>query len=274
VARATAKENGFITKVKVTVPKNLKKRYLQGSVQITPSAAIGVILTVMLVHAPNAEGADSFRSSISSAHVDLGEAFTFFFLMLGPTNVLAPFAKITEGADVRFRRQLAVRATVFSCLALGAAAFVGQKSLHDYGVSLNVLALTAGFVLSAVAFQRILEQFHPGPIDKAAAETPSLQSAVLRLAFPTIITPYGIAAVIILTAIASDTSTKIAIFLIALGILLLDLLAMFLARPLLKWLGAPLLILNAVLAIIQLAFGVQVIVTSLAAIGVFSPRFQ
>jgi hypothetical protein len=46
---------------------------------------------------------------------------------------------------------------------------------------------------------------------------------VLRLAFPTIVTPYGIAAVIIVTAIASDTSTEIAIFFIALGVLLLDL---------------------------------------------------
>jgi multiple antibiotic resistance protein len=97
---------------------------------------------------------------------------------------------------------------------------------------------------------------------------------VLRLAFPTIITPYGIAAVIIHAAIASDTSTKVAIFLVALGVLLLDLFAMLIARPLLKWLGAPLLILNAVLAIIQLAFGVQIIVTSLAAIGVFPHQAQ
>jgi multiple antibiotic resistance protein len=82
---------------------------------------------------------------------------------------------------------------------------------------------------------------------------------VLRLAFPTIVTPHGIAADIILTAIASDTSTEIAIFFIALGVLLLDLFAMLIARPLMKWLGAPLLILNASLAIIQLAFGVQII---------------
>jgi len=61
---------------------------------------------------------------------------------------------------------------------------------------------------------------------------------------------------------------------IALGVLLLDLFAMLIARPLLKWLGAPLLILNAVLAIIQLAFGVQIIVSSLAAIGVFPDQAQ
>jgi multiple antibiotic resistance protein len=125
-----------------------------------------------------------------------------------------------------------------------------------------------------VAFQTILEQFRPVAIDRTVAEKLSLDSAVLRLTFPTIVTPYGIAAVIIFIAIAQETPTEVAIFLLAVGVLLLDLVAMLIARPLLKWLGVPLLILNAVLAIIQLAFGVQIILTSLAAIGVFPLRAQ
>ena len=48
-----------------------------------PLAIIGVILTFILAYAANAEAGGTFRSSISSAHVDLGESFTFFFLMLG-----------------------------------------------------------------------------------------------------------------------------------------------------------------------------------------------
>jgi multiple antibiotic resistance protein len=233
-----------------------------------------MMFTVLLGNVPKALANGSFRSSISSAHLDLGETFTFFFLMLGPINVLRPFVKMTERADDRFRRRLAVRATIFSCLALVAAALVGERNLRDLGVSLNVLMLTGGLVLAAVAFQTILEQFRPVPTDKTGAETLPLDSAVLHLAFPIIITPYGIAAVIILAAIASDTSTEVAVFLLAVGVLLLDLFAMLLARPILKWLGAPLLILNAVLAIIQLAFGVQITITSLAAIGVFSLRVQ
>jgi multiple antibiotic resistance protein len=127
-------------------------------------------------------------------------------------------------------------------------------------------------VLSVVAFQKILEQFRPVATEETEAETLSLDSAAFRLAFPSVITPYGIAAVIIFIAIAQETPTKVAIFLLAVGVLLLDLVAMLIARPLLKWLGAPLLILDAVLAVIQLAFGVQIILTSLAAIGVFPLR--
>ena len=81
--------------------------------------------------------------------------------MLGPINVLGPFVKMTKRADDRFRRQLAIRATIFSCLALAAAALVGERSLRDYGVSLNVLMLTGGLVLSVVAFQTIFQQFRP-----------------------------------------------------------------------------------------------------------------
>jgi multiple antibiotic resistance protein len=149
-----------------------------------------------------------------------------------------------------------------------------RKNLRNFGVSLNVLALTGGLVFSVVAFRTILEQFQAVPKDKPEAETLSLNSAVLRLAFPTIISPYGIAAVIIFAAIASDASTQVAIFSLALSVLFMDLVAMLLARPLLKWLGAPLLILNAVLSIIQLAFGVQIIITTLASIGLFSPGSQ
>jgi multiple antibiotic resistance protein len=248
------------------------QRYIRGSIRITPLATIGVILTVVLADASSAQTSGSFRSSISSSHVDLGETFTFFFLMLGPIKVLGPFVKMTERAEARFRRQLAIRATLFSCLALAAAALVGERTLRDYGVPLNVLALTGGLVLSVVAFQKILEQFRPVATEETEAETLSLDSAAFRLAFPSVITPYGIAAVIIFIAIAQETPTKVAIFLLAVGVLLLDLVAMLIARPLLKWLGAPLLILDAVLAVIQLAFGVQIILTSLAAIGVFPLR--
>lgn len=243
-------------------------------IRVTLWVTIGVILSVVLGHTPGALASGSFRSIISSAQVDLGEVFTFLFMMLGPINVLGPFVEMTEGADDRFKRQLAIRATILSCLALATAAVVGERTLRDFGVSLNVLALAGGLVLSVVAFRPILERFQPVPGNKVEVEMLSLDSAVLRLAFPTIVTPYGIATVIIFTAIASDTSTKALICLIAFGVILLDLLAMLIARPLLKWLGVPLLILNAVLAIVQLAFGVQIIVTSLAAIGVFSLRAQ
>jgi multiple antibiotic resistance protein len=127
--------------------------------------------------------------------------------MLGPIKVLSPFVAMTERVGSSLRTQLAIRATIFSCLALVVVALIGEWSLENYRVSLNVLALTGGLVLSVVAFQTILEQFQPN--QTLEADHLPLDVAVLRLAFPIIITPYGIAAVIIFTAIASDTSTRL-----------------------------------------------------------------
>jgi multiple antibiotic resistance protein len=103
-------------------------RHIQERLPIAPSTAIGIILTVILGPVSGAQASESFRSSIASGHVDLGEAFTFFFLMLGPMKILAPFVKMTEGTEDRFRRQLAVRATIFSCVALTAGTLVGEKT--------------------------------------------------------------------------------------------------------------------------------------------------
>jgi multiple antibiotic resistance protein len=234
------------------------------------SVVIVIVLFVLLAHTPEALASESFRSRFTSGRLDLGAVFTFFFLMLGPIKILGPFVTMTEGADSSFRTRLAIRATIFSCLALLVAALVGESSLESYGVSLNVLALTGGLVLSVVAFPTTLEQFQPP--QKTETEILPLHAAVVRLAFPTIITPYGIAAVIIFTAVASGTSTKLVVIAMALGVLLLDFVAMLFARPLLKWLGAPLLIMGVVLAIIQLALGAQVVLSNLAALGVFTLR--
>lgn len=185
------------------------RSYLRRNIQLTTLATIVVIPAIVLGHSLDAQASDSFRSSISSGRLDLGAAFTFFFLMLGPIKVLGPFVTMTERVDNSFRTQLAIRATIFSCLALVVAALIGERSLENYGVSLNVLALTGGLVLAVVAFKTILEQFQPN--QTVEADPLPLDVAVLRLAFPIIITPYGIAAVIIFTAIASDTWTKIAV---------------------------------------------------------------
>jgi multiple antibiotic resistance protein len=234
------------------------------------SAVIYTISVILLGYSPDAQASDSFRSSITSGRLDLGAVLTFFFLMLGPIKVLSPFVAMTERVGSSLRTQLAIRATIFSCLALAVAALIGEQSLESYGVSLKVLALTGGLVLAVVAFQTILQQFQP--ILTVETDPLPLEIAVIRLAFPIIITPYGIAAVIIFTAIASDTWTKIAVVAMALAVLVLDLIAMLVARPLLKWLGAPLLIMGVVLAIIQLALGVQIVLSNLAALGVVELR--
>ena len=202
--------------------------------------------------------------------VDLSEIFMFFFLMLGPFKILGPFAKMTKDLDEASRRVLATRAIIFSGLALALATLIGEKSLTNYGVSLDVLAIAGGLVLFLVSIKTILAQFDSPAIEETVQQPFSPTWAVSPLAFPTIVTPYGIAAVIIFAAVAPDVSTKVQVVLLAMGVLVLDLIAMLFARSLLKWFGMPLALLGVVLAIIQLAIGLQVIFRALARMGVMN----
>jgi len=210
----------------------------------------------------------AFGQSIESPrNVTPKEMFAFFFLMLGPLKILGPFVQMTQKGDALFARRLAVRAFVVSCVALLCAALVGESSMRKYHISVPVLAIAAGIILFLVALRTVMEQFdvhEPGPRE----HEPSLRLAVSPLAFPTIVTPYGIAAVIICLALTPDFLTRGAIFGALLGLMLLNLVAMLFARPVLRYAGMPLQIVGIVLGIIQVALGLQIIVAGLRGLAI------
>ena len=197
--------------------------------------------------------------------------FTLLFLMLGPIKILAPFAQMTRGADATFRFRLATRAILFSAAALVVAGLIGQNMLENFDIPIPVLALTGGLVLFLVALQTVLEQF-AGPTRRAAdAPPPTLALAINPLAFPTIVTPYGIAAMIIFTTLAqNDPEQKLIIGALVLAILLMDWAAMLFAHIILKYLGTTLQVFAVVLGINQIALGLMVILQSLSRLGVFT----
>ncbi len=205
-----------------------------------------------------------------SIAISAWEMLAFLFLLLGPIKIVGPFVRLTRGAEPRFCRQLAVRGILLAAGALGAAAILGEKVLHNFHIGVPVLAITGGLILFLAALDTVVRQF-PGPAGADAQDTPvSLNVAVSPLAFPTIVTPAGVAAVIIFVTLSPDQAGKAIIGLLLLVILLLDLIAMLYARAILKWLALPLQILGVVLGVIQVAIGLNVMLVNLGRIGVFT----
>jgi len=205
-----------------------------------------------------------------SITISAGEMLAFFFLLLGPIKIVGPFVKLTRGAEPRFCRQLAVRGILLAAGALGAAAIVGERFLDNFRIGVPVLAITGGLVLFLAALDTVMQQFR-GAAGADAKDTPlSLSLAVSPLAFPTIVTPSGIAAVIIFVTLSPDPGGKATIGLLLLAILFVDLLAMLYARAILKWLTLPLYILGVVLGVVQVALGLNIILVNLSRIGVFT----
>jgi multiple antibiotic resistance protein len=191
--------------------------------------------------------------------LDKMQAFTFLFLMLGPFKIIGPFAKITRGADAVFIRQIAFRSILFSSIALLMAAILGQTIMSKYGIPLPILGISGGIILFLMALLNIINQFSVHPESEEKAITPSMKMAMNPLAFPTIVTPYGIALVIIMMSMFPDLQSKLAIGYIVLGIMGLNLVIMLITRHILKYLAVILALVGAILGIIQVAFGLLII---------------
>ena len=107
------------------------------------------------------------------------------------------------------------------------------------------------------------------------AEMPGadLSLAINPLAFPTIVTPYGIAAIIIFVSLAEgDLRAQFVIAALVAAILLVNWLAMLAAHTILKHAGTALQIFAVVLGVTQAALGLLIMLEALAATGLFTLR--
>ena len=225
-----------------------------------------------LAHSTVALAAEDAADLMEPRQYPAAQVFTFLFLMLGPFKIIDPFLKIVKGADLAFTRRIALRSTLLASLVLLIAAFLGETALSSYGISLPVLALSGGIILFLVALGHILREFvPPTPPHETTSEpvpTPTLNMALSPLAFPTIVTPYGIAALIVLLALSPNTNARLVIGAIVLAIMLLNLIVMLVARFMRPWVGALLQVLGAVLSVIQVALGLRIILLSFKAMGI------
>ena len=202
---------------------------------------------------PNADSRPSFP---------MGKIFTVLFLMLGPFKIIGPFAIMTRGLDFKLTRRIAMLATVFAAAALLFAAFLGGTILRRFGIPLPVLALAAGLILLLVALVNILQQFKPATFTQDTNQLP-IAARASSFAFPTIVTPYGIAALVVFLALSPDSSKRLAIGAVVMAIVLINLIFMLITPYIFRILGIFLQILAAVLGVIQVALGLQIIYNSI-----------
>ena len=91
--------------------------------------------------------------------------------------------------------------------------------------------------------------------------------ALTPLAFPTIVTPYAIAAVIVFATLAGDRQAQgLTVAAVVSLILALDWVAMTFAETILKGIGTSLQVFAVVLGVTQAALGLQIILHSLTMI--------
>lgn len=180
-----------------------------------------------------------------------------FFMVFGPAKLLVPFHLATQEMDTRSLRATAIKVTAISSITLTIAGLAGGTMMEQWRISVPVMQLAGGLILLLVALRLVMAQYG----EQLPPPAVSGGSGVMRLIFPGIITPYGIAALIALMTLSGGVQRSAIVLGAMLIVMALNLLSTLFVRPILHRVGPmPLHILAAILAVQQVAIALQVIV--------------
>ena len=132
-------------------------------------------------------------------------AFVTLFVVIDPIGLTPIFIALTQGATVRHRRAVAVRACAIAAGLLFLFAFFGEAVLGFIGISMPAFRIAGGILLFLTALDMLFERRTKRREDQAEAEEDAPDPSVFPIAIPLIAGPGAIASIILLTGQASDT---------------------------------------------------------------------
>ena len=195
--------------------------------------------------------------------VTYGQIFTLFFVTFGPLKIVGPFLRLTQEADDAAMKQIAVRASLIAVGAAVIGGFVGRALITSWSIPVPAMLLAGGLIFALVGLSAVLEQYqpvHPAP----PPLPPGPMAAAMRITFPIVVTPYGIAALIVVLANSPGPVRTAGVLAILLGVMVLNLVAMLYARRIMGGITAiTLQILGAVLGVLQVALAIEMVLLAL-----------
>jgi multiple antibiotic resistance protein len=204
-----------------------------------------------------------------SLEINLGFAFAIFFVTLGPLKIIPPFFFATHGMTRNEKLGIAVKSTLLSAIILVATAFVALSLLTNWRVSREPL-LVAGGLLLLVGSLRMLNHgvttTPPAP-EPEHAGAPKTSPLISPITIPATITPWGLVALILFTSVAEDQHRLAGVFIVLGIVLVLNLVAMLLSGPFMRFVGVPALgVIGWIFAILQAALGMTFLLRGVTAV--------
>lgn len=213
---------------------------------------------------PKQRIADQIARAPLDAPFGLLNLFIILFVMLGPIKVIPPFVQLTQNAEQNLRQQLAYRSAALATVVILLVVIVGQNMVRVWQIRLPALLIAGGILLFLVALDLVMRQYEPPP-SPTSSDPPSLKLAVKPLTFPVILPPFGIAIALVLMLMSQELGfNPLKVIGVLVLVMLLNLISMLAARPILRFLKpVTLQILGFVLGVLQLALGIEWIITGL-----------
>ena len=203
--------------------------------------------------------------------LNYGDVFILFFLTLGPLKAILPFARATHGTELVFQRMVAWRATVIATVIVVVVGLLAPFVLTNWHVSPPAIIITGGIILFYQALHIVAQTLTISPPSAAeASSSPSPAIAIFPLAMPAIVTAPGIAAIATISVIGRhDLARQAMVIAILLAVMLLNLLTLWNNETILKHgLAGVLPVIGWVLAVLQAALAVQMIIYGLRVLDV------
>lgn len=194
--------------------------------------------------------------------------FTISFLTLGPIKIIPPFARLTAKADPKFKKDVAIKAAIVATVICLLIAILGRGMVETYRLTAEAIQIAGGIVLLISALRIIFPGIQSENLTKSNPS--SLQLAISPLATPIIVSPIGIAAILVFVLFAQGNQEMLfSIYKAIFTMMILDFLVMYFIDKVLKIPGlmAVLQIAGSVLVFIQVALAVQTILYGLFKIG-------
>ena len=190
-----------------------------------------------------------------------------FFVVIDPPGCAPIYAGLSAGAAPAQRRAMAIRAVGVASAILLVFALFGEDLLRGLGISLASFRIAGGIMLFLIALEMVFEKRTQRREDRAAkvADDPEAEDvSIFPMAMPMIAGPGSIASVMLLMA-RNDGIERTAVVLAALAtILILTLVALLLAGPLMRLLGAKIeAVITRLLGVLLAALAVQFVMDGL-----------
>lgn len=205
----------------------------------------------------------------------LTQAFVFaiFMLTLGPIKTIPAFYLLSDGAPAADRRRLAVRAVIAATLVCLFVALFMERTMRSWQISLDALRIAGGILLLQASVRAVGNAgAQRGPRPAALTGDALLARAVSPLAIPTIVTPWGVVAILLFIGTANGDHAQLAMVIgTMMGVMLLNLLGMLAAGPIMRTLGFGLMqTVGWVFAVLQAALAIQAVIGAFVHLGLIA----
>ncbi len=194
-------------------------------------------------------------------------AFITLAVIIDPPGCAPIFASLTAGTDAAHRRMMAIRSAAVAWSILMFFALLGEPLLRTLGISLSAFRLAGGIMLFMIALDMVFERRTERREERAEEikGTPEAEDiSVFPMAIPMIAGPGSIASIMLLTARADGLVEDVIVLGAMTTVILLTLIALLMAGPLMKLIGAKLeAMITRILGVILAALAAQFVLDGL-----------